>query len=149
MSMQPPVVWLILFALFVVIELVTMGLTTIWFAGGALAAMFVSLATDRVTAQVIVFMIVTALLLLLVRPWAKKYFNHERVRTNADSLIGETAVVIEAIDNLKSSGRVSIHGQEWMARSASDDLIYSEKERVRIIEISGVKLIVSSSEDRE
>lgn len=146
-DLQPPVIWLIIFILMVVIELVTMGLTSIWFAGGAIVALVASETRAGVHVQIILFIVVSVVLLTLVRPWAKKHFNHERVRTNAQSLIGLNAVVMEEIDNVRAQGRVLVRGQEWMARNAKETGVIPKDSRVRIKSISGVKLIVEVTEE--
>ena len=129
--------WLGAAAIFVVIEIITMGLTTIWFAGGALAAFSLPLWS-----QIIAFVIVSVILLILTRPWALKYLNSRTVRTNADSLIGQTALVTQDIDNLNAKGQVKVEGQIWTARSISDDVQLHEGQKVMIESISGVKVIV-------
>ena len=123
-----------------------MGLLTIWFAGGALAAFFVSLAQGGAAVQVIVFLIVSLVLVLLIRPLAQKKFNSGHIRTNAQTLIGEEAVVIEPIDNLLSTGRVMIRGQEWTARSVDEKQKFKKDDVVSVVSISGVKLMVKCPE---
>lgn len=140
--LTPTIVWLILLAAFLVIEAVTLGLTTIWFAGGALAAFLISLTGIGVSVQVVIFLAVSLLLLILIRPLTQQRFNGARVRTNAQSLIGETAVVTEPIDNLKAEGRVTVRGQEWSARNVREDEPLERDTRVRVTQISGVKLLV-------
>ena len=85
--------WLAIFVILLIIEIVTMGLTTIWFAGGALAAMAAGLIGFGTGIQILVFLVVSVLLLVLTRPIAVKYFNQERQKTNAESLIGQQALV--------------------------------------------------------
>lgn len=143
-QLQEPVFWLIIFAAMVVIELLTLGLTTIWFAGGALAALFVSMTEVRFPVQMLLFLAISFVLLVLVRPWARKHFNHDRVRTNVQSLIGQSAVVIEEINNVQAKGRVMVRGQEWTARSVNETELIPKNTRVTIREISGVKLIVET-----
>ena len=87
-------------------------------------------------------MIVSVILLILTRPWALKYLNSRTVRTNADSLIGQTALVTQDIDNLNAKGQVKVEGQIWTARSISDDVQLHEGLKVMIESISGVKVIV-------
>ncbi|MCD7981549.1 MAG: NfeD family protein [Clostridiales bacterium] len=139
---QAQTAWLVIFILMVVVELISMGLTSIWFAGGALAALLVSFSGIGIQVQAVVFLAVSFVLLILVRPWARKHFNHGRERTNAQSLIGQTAVVIEEIDNVHAQGRVLIRGQEWSARNAVETERIPADTPVRVLEISGVKLIV-------
>ena len=146
---NPLFVWLIILVILLVAEGVTMGLTTIWFAGGALAALAVAGAGTKVPFQVVIFLIVSIVLLILLRPIAKKKFNVRRVATNADQLIGETAVVIEPIDNVKAAGRVKVRGQEWAARAAKGFATFAEGDLVKVTEIQGVKLIVEKAEFEE
>ena len=127
--------WLGAAAIFVVIEIITMGLTTIWFAGGALVGAVMA-------AFSLPLVIVSVILLILTRPWALKYLNSRTVRTNADSLIGQTALVTQDIDNLNAKGQVKVEGQIWTARSISDDVQLHEGQKVMIESISGVKVIV-------
>lgn len=141
------IVWLGIFVILLIIEILTMGLTTIWFAGGALAAFGAGIIGFGLVVQVVVFIIVSVLLLVLTRPLAVKYFNQERQKTNAESLIGQQALVIEDIDTLQSVGRVEVNGQEWSAKTdeANGKI---EKNRVVVIDgIQGVKLIVRDKEE--
>lgn len=134
--------WLIALAVLLIIEIITLGLTTIWFAGGALIAFLISLVTDNLLLELIVFLIISLALLIFTRPFAAKYFNKERVKTNCDLLIGKEAKVTEKIDNFNSTGQVSINGQVWTARALKDASIIEPGKRVVVREISGIKLIV-------
>ena len=134
--------WLIIFVACIVLEIVSMGLTSVWFAGGALVATLASLCHLPVIVQVILFLVVSALLLYFTRPLAVKYFNKDRVRTNAESLVGRQAIVISEIDNLQGIGQVNVGGMEWSARSKSDDRPLPVGAVVIVLAIDGVKLIV-------
>lgn len=147
-SLSAPMIWLILLIIFILIEIATVGLLTIWFAGGALAAFFVSLFRLGTAVQVIVFLSVSLVLVLLIRPLAQKKFNSGHIRTNAQTLIGEEAVVLEPIDNLQSKGRVMIRGQEWSARSVDDKEKFEKGEVVQVMSISGVKLMVRRPQEQ-
>ncbi|MGN0325272.1 MAG: NfeD family protein [Lachnospiraceae bacterium] len=136
------IIWLVIFVVFLGIEIATLGLTTIWFAGGALLAMLVAAIGLPVYVQIPVFLIVSVVLLLFTRPIAMKYFNKERIRTNAESLVGETAVVTETINNIKGMGKAVINGQEWTARSSTDAVEIEKETKAVIVAIEGVKLIV-------
>ena len=103
--------WLGAAAIFVVIEIITMGLTTIWFAGGALVGAVMAAFSLPLWSQIIAFVIVSVILLILTRALALKYLNSRTVRTNADSLIGQTALVTQDIDNLNAKGQVKVDGQ--------------------------------------
>lgn len=140
-------VWLIIFVVLVAVEIATMGLTTIWFAGGALVATLVAAVGGPWWLQVIFFVAVSAALLFFTRPIAVKYFNKERVRTNVESLIGRQAIVISEIDNLYGSGQVTVGGQEWSARSSIQDVKIPVGVIVTILAIDGVKLIVEERKE--
>ena len=141
------VYWLVLFVALLIVEIITMGLTTIWFAGGALAAFLAGFIGFGIAVQVIVFLVVSVLLLVLTRPIAVRYFNQERQKTNAERLIGEKALVLEDIDTLKAVGRVSVGGQEWSAKTDEPDGKIGKDTIVEVEGIQGVKLIVSKKED--
>ncbi len=141
------VVWLIILVVLVVIELLTMGLTTIWFAGGALIAAVASIFGAPLLLQIILFLIVSALLLFFTRPIAVKYFNKDRVRTNAESLVGRQAIVISEVDNLQGIGQVSVGGMEWSAKTKEDGVTLPVGTVVTILAINGVKLIVEERKE--
>ena len=138
-----PLIWLGILALLLVVEAITAGLTTIWFAGGALVAAIACYAGANLTVQILLFLCVSLVLLIFTRPLAMKYFN---IQTNANSLIGKKAVVIQEIDNLAQTGQVRINDIEWTARSADDEKI-GEGTVVTIEEIRGVKLIVKQNKE--
>lgn len=139
-------IWIAAFAMFVIVELMTAALTTIWFAGGALAALAVSFLGGPVWLQVVLFLAVSVVLLLATRPLAEKYLNSRTVRTNAESLIGNEAVVSAAINNLQQTGQVKVAGQEWTARTTDNEKTVPEGTVVVIERIEGVKLIVREKE---
>lgn len=139
--------WLAIFVVLLIIEIVTMGLTTIWFAGGALAAMVAGLIGFGTGIQILVFLVVSVLLLVLTRPIAVKYFNQERQKTNAESLIGQQALVLEDIDTLQSRGLVEVRGQEWSAKTDEPNGTIAKNKVVVIEGIQGVKLIVREKEE--
>ena len=140
--------WLVLFVILLLIEIFTMGLTTIWFAGGALVAFLSGVLGFGLPVQIIVFIVVSIALLILTRPVAMRYFNQERQKTNAESLIGQQALVIEDIDTLKASGRVEVRGQEWAAKTDEPDGKIAKNSVVVINGIQGVKLIVRAREEK-
>lgn len=142
---KPVYFWLAAMILLVVFELATMGLTTIWFALGALAALAVAVLGGPVWLQTVVFFAVSILALVCYRNLVKDHFNQNRIKTNADSLIGQNGIVTEEISNLHATGQVTVAGQEWTARSADDGITLEKGEIVTIHSISGVKLIVERS----
>ena len=136
---QPVIVWLLILVALVVIELISMGLTTIWFAGGAFVAALTSLMGFSVWVQIIVFLTVSLLLLFFTRPIAVKYFNKDRIKTNVESLVGRQAIVISEIDNVKGCGRVTVGGQEWSARAREDEAKLPVGAVADVVGIHGVK----------
>ena len=141
------VFWLVVLVVLVIIELLTMGLTTVWFAGGALIATIAALFHAPLALQVIIFLIVSALLLFFTRPLAVKYFNKDRVRTNAESLVGHQAIVISEIDNLQGIGQVNVGGMEWSARTRMDGVKLPVGTVTTVLGINGVKLIVEERKE--
>ena len=138
---NPAIIWLILVILLLVIEIATMGLTTIWFAGGAVAAFISTFYGASPTAQ--------RTILIITRPIAVKYMKKGQPKTNVDSMVGRIAVVTSRIDNLAQSGEVVISDISWTARSKEASCIIPAGSKVRICAIEGVKLIVEElKEDR-
>ena len=135
-------VWLLLLIVFIIVELVTMGLTTIWFAAGSLVAALSALVNAPVVVQVGLFLVVSIVLLLFTRPLAVRFFNKERVKTNVESLVGRQAIVISEIDNLEGIGQVTVGGQEWAARSMEESGKIPVGTVVFVRAINGVKLLV-------
>ena len=135
-------IWLIIFVACIVIEIITMGLTTIWFAGGAVIAAAVAALNAPLWLQIAVFTIISLVLLFFTRPIAVKYFNKDRIKTNAESLVGQQAIVISEIDNLQGIGQVTVSGREWSARTTADGIVLPVGSVVIIRAISGVKLMV-------
>lgn len=139
---QVTMYWLIAIVVFIVIELATMGLTTIWFAGGAIAGFAASLLGAGLGIQVGLFLAVSLVLLVFTRPFAAKYINRNHVATNVDSLIGKNGMVTVDIDNLKETGSIQLDGKEWTARSLEEKTKISKGTEVTVRSISGVKAIV-------
>ena len=135
------IIWLVVLAILLVIEFLTLGLTTVWFAGGALVAFLVSLAGGPLWLQLLLFIAVSVVLLLFTRPLAVKYLNKDVQKTNVDSILGQKGIVTATIDNLKAEGQVTIQGMEWTARAKNGNTIEKGKV-VRVTAVEGVKLIV-------
>lgn len=133
------IVWIVIAVFLAIIEAATMGITTIWFAAGALVAAFSAMFIDSLMAQIAIFLLVSVLLLVFTRPVVNKYFSNKTVKTNADALVGMTGVVVDTIEPIKP-GQVKVNGQMWTA-IAGDDIIYKDEE-VIVKEISSVKLVV-------
>lgn len=140
-------IWLAILIVLLIIEILTLGLTTIWFAGGALLAFIAAEFGAPLPVQIVLFFIVSLVLLIFTRPVALKYFNAKRTKTNSESLIGKQAVVTQSIDNSLGVGEATVNGLVWTARTEAFSGSIEEGKTVTIIAIDGVKLIVR--EDNE
>ena len=135
------IIWLVLLLLFAGVEAASVGLTSIWFAAGALCALIAALLGGPLWIQITLFLTVSVLCLLAVRPLAKRHLNSKVEPTNADRVIGEQAQVTEDIDNIRGKGAVVIRGVAWTARS-DDGLPVPAGALVRVLRIEGVKVFV-------
>lgn len=140
------IIWTVLLVVLIAIEIATMGLTTIWFAAGALVATIAAACNAPLFVQIALFLIVSVLMLVFTRPVAVKYFNKDRVKTNVESLVGQKGIVTGEINNLKGCGQVTLNGMEWTARSVLQGCVIPEGSVVVVKEIHGVKLIVELEE---
>lgn len=142
-----PLIWLILFIVLLVIEILTLGLTTIWFAGGAIIACIAAFVGAGPGLQIFLFLVISIVLLVLTRPVALKHFNSNREKTNVESLIGRTGLVLEEIDTVRATGRVEVGGMEWSAKTAEIDGMLAKDSLVEVTGVEGVKLVVRKKEE--
>ena len=137
-----PIIWLGVLAVLLVIEGLTTALTTIWFAGGAIAAGI----GMGIVPQLLLFFCVSLVLLFFTRPAALKLMRKDTEKTNVEGLLGKKAVVIQKINNLAQTGQVRINDIEWMARTSDDSVTIPVDTVVIIKAVHGVKLIVEPKE---
>ncbi len=142
-----PFYWLIALVVFLVIEIITLGLTTIWFAGGALVAFVAAILHLPLLVQIVLFLLVSLLTLIFTRPVAERYFNAQREQTNVNGMIGREAKVTVEIDNFNQTGTILISGVEWTARSLEDRDIIPPGSRVEICRVEGVKVFVKRKDN--
>ena len=135
------VVWAVAIVVFLVLEAMTVGLVTIWFAVGSVAALLASIFGAPLWLQLLWFFVISIAALILTRPLVKKYLNNRTQATNADMYVGKECLVLETIDNVAGTGAVKVAGKVWTARSA-DDSVIPDGARVEALRIEGVKLIV-------
>ncbi len=135
-------IWLSLMIIFLLIEIATVGLTSIWLAGGALVAFIMNLFDVGLVWQIGAFFVVSVVLMVFTRPFAKKFINSGRTKTNYEEVIGKLVKVTERIDNINEQGTASVNGQEWTARAKNTSETFEVGELVRVVDIMGVKLIV-------
>jgi membrane protein implicated in regulation of membrane protease activity len=136
-------------AVLLLIESFTLGLTTVWFAGGALAATLTSLVTSNIWVQFSVFIAVSFVLLIFTRPWAVKYINADKTKTNYEGLIGKVIKITGQVDNFNQKGTALVNGTEWTVRSQDANIIIESGEKAQIVDIVGVKLIVKPYQEEE
>ena len=144
--MTNSIYWLLILGILILIEIIAPNLTTIWFAAGALLAFVVSLFYDNLVLELILFLIASLALLYFIRPLILRYFNPQKAKENYEGVIGKDGLVNTKIDNSNKTGKVTVGGQEWSARSLEGSII-EEGSKVRIQAITGAKLVVSKLRD--
>ena len=144
--MEFAVYWLIALIVFLVIEAATLGLATIWFAGGALVALIAAMCGAGLGIQVASFLVVSLVLLFFTRPLAVRFLNKDTLKTNVDRVVGMEGVVTEEISNLAGTGKVSLGGNMWTARTENEGGTIPVDAVVTVLRVEGVKLIVKVKE---
>ncbi|MDD4563966.1 MAG: NfeD family protein [Eubacteriales bacterium] len=146
--MSEPLIWIMIAVTFAIIEGFTMGLTTIWFTAGGVAACVVALLGGSLLLQVIVFFAVSIILLYFTRPLAEKRLKIGHEKNSIDQMINKTGIVTETIEPYHT-GLVKLNGMIWTAVSKDNKEILLKDEIVKIIRIEGVKLIVERVKGEE
>ena len=141
------IAWLGLLIILLIIEIITVGLTSIWAAGGALAALILNILGLSLVWQVIAFFAVTFVLLIFTRPFAVRFINTQREKTNYEGIIGKTIRIAERVDNIRQTGMAVVNGQEWTVRAEEEQEILEPETLAKVVNISGVKLIVKKYEE--
>lgn len=133
------VIWIIAAGLLAIIEAFTLGLTTIWFAGGAVCASAAAMFGAPLIVQVAVFLAVSVLLLVITRPIVKRRLNDKTEKTNVEAIIGQEGIAEEDISQYVN-GQVRADGKIWSATCETGKI---KKGKVVIIKsIKGVTLTV-------
>ena len=138
-------IWFGLLILFGILEAVTVSVVSIWFMAGSLAAILAALCGASLPVQIVLFLAVSVALLACLRPLVRKYVSPKITATNADRVIGKTAVVTESIVNIAAQGAVKVGGVVWTARSSGGKPIAAGAQ-VQVDRIEGVKLYVTPAE---
>lgn len=133
------IAWLLIAVVLFLFEAISVSLTSIWFAIGALVSAVISCFTQNIWIQILCFLLLSALLLVLTRPVLTKRIK--RAPTNSDSMIGKQVLVIKKIENVNGGGQVKYNATVWTAKSA-DNSVIEEGQKVTVQEIKGVSLIV-------
>ena len=138
--MEAAIIWIALIIIFAVVEIITIGLTSIWFAGGAVVALLVDAAGLGPVWQFAAFVVVSVILLVL------KYMKPRLVKTNYEAAVDKNVCLTEAVDNIKGTGTAVLNGQEWTARAYEDGKTFEAGMIVKVKEIRGVTLYVTESD---
>lgn len=147
LAFYTPWFWFAIAVICAVIEGMTLGLTTVWFALSAVLMIFISMLHPPFYVQCVLFALVALLLLFFTRPIALKLLHAKREKTNADSLIGKKALVLQTITEWEK-GQVKINGVVWTAASVDGAVIPAGDECI-IEKIEGVTLIVKETDASE
>jgi membrane protein implicated in regulation of membrane protease activity len=139
------IVWLVLLVVFLIVEGATVTVVSIWFAVGALAALIASLFSAPIAVQIVLFLLVSAIMLALLRPLVRKFITPKVVKTNVDAVLETQGLVTVPINNITATGQVKLGTMEWTARSTSGNPIEAGT-LVRVDRIEGVKVFVSPVE---
>ncbi len=144
--MDYTMIWAIVIVVLIIVEIVTVGLVSIWFAFGALLALIFAFFGTHFALQIAAFLLGSFVSILAIRPLATQWLRIGKERTNADQVIGQNAIVMAEIDNDNGTGLVKIAGQTWSARSESFEKI-PVGEEVVVLRISGVKVFVKRTDE--
>ena len=136
------IIWLGLMVVFLMVESQSVTMVSLWFAAGALGALIAELCGAELWLQIVIFFAVSIVLLASLRPFARKYFTPKIIKTNVDSVIGQTGLVTADIDNVTAQGQVKLGAMEWTARSTSGENIKAGS-LVKVDKIEGVKAFVT------
>lgn len=137
-----PYIWIGMIVIAVIAEASSMAITAIWFVPAGIISMVLAFCKVPIWIQIVAYIVLSALCLILFRPLVKRWQRKDgESKTNVDSLIGETAVVTEDIDNIHETGTVKVRGLTWTARSEHDGDSLKTGDIVEILSVSGVKLI--------
>ena len=138
------VLWLAAFVLFLIAEGMTVSLTSIWFAGGALAALVAQVLGAGIKLQLGAFTAVSFLLFFMVRPFAGRYLQPKRTRTNVSAFVGRKVTVKEPVDNAAGTGSALLGGETWLASAAKEGETFRPGEIVTVVSVKGARLLVEA-----
>lgn len=138
------ILWAAAFVTFVIAEVITIQLVSIWFAAGALVTLIFSFIFEMTVPEELgVFILASGLFLLITFPYLKKVRNKTHIPTNTGLDVGKTATVIEEINSDKGTGRVTLSGVDWSAVPFSENEIIPVGSIVTVEKVDGAKLTVS------
>ena len=142
-------VWAAAFAVLLIIELMTVGLTTVWFCAGSLVALILAIFDVNIWIQVAAFVVVSLGLLIFTRPLVKKMLKKDVPPMNTDRIIGQKCIVAEDVDGLTGNGCVKVAGIIWSAQAEEEDQVFPKGTKVIIKSVSGVKVTVALADENK
>lgn len=143
------IIWLAVFVLALLIEAIGPEIVSVWFAGGALVSLIISFIPGvEWWIQVIVFAVVSAALLVFIRPFLAKALKRETVNSNADTMVGKKGIIVAKVEETES-GEVNVDGVIWTAIATKDRLVIDKDSRVKVMAVSGNKLVVTPINSKE
>ena len=143
------IIWLVIFVLALLIEAIGPEIVSVWFAGGAVVSLIISFIPGvDWWVQLIVFAVVSAALLVFIRPFLAKALKRETVNSNVDTMVGKKGVITSDVKETKS-GEVVIDGVTWTAIATKDDMAIGKDSLVKVMAVSGNKLIVMPVNSKE
>jgi membrane protein implicated in regulation of membrane protease activity len=142
-------IWGVLFVIFVVVEIITVQLISVWFACGSLVALVCThfFGINTMT-QLVIFIVTSAVLLAVTFPFIRKRVSKDFIATNNDLDIGQCATVIEEINPDKHTGRATLNGVDWIAVSYDKSTVIPAGSIVTVKKVEGAKLIVVLKEEK-
>lgn len=139
--------WAVAFVMFVIAEISTTQLVSIWLAAGALVSLLIAYFTDfSMLFQLTVFIVISVLSLLLSIPMLKKRMGKAVPHTNCELEIGKSATVIEEINTALGTGRVTLNGIDWCALPQISSQVIPKGSIVSVTAVQGAKLTVTPKE---
>lgn len=143
------IIWLVIFVLALLIEAIGPEIVSVWFAGGAVVSLIISFIPGvEWWVQLIVFAVVSAALLVFCRPFLAKVLKRDTIDLNADTMVGKKGVITSEVKETKS-GEVVIDGVTWTAIATKDDMAIGKDSLVKVMAVSGNKLIVMPVNSKE
>ena len=133
--------WILAIIIFLAMEAATAALVSIWFAGGAVAALIASLFGAGILVQILLFLVVSVACVIVLRNVAVKNFERKKADTNLDRIIGQSVIITQTVNNTTREGKASINDVEWKVKSENDEIILAG-ETATVTAIEGVKLVV-------
>ena len=117
--------WVVMAILMMIIEGMTLGLSTIWFSIGAVCALISVFLGVSFYTQFVIFLVVSLVLLLFTRKFFVGKLKVGKEKTNVDALVGRKGVLTKEIGPF-STGTVKLNGQEWTAVCEDENKLLEE-----------------------